>query len=95
MKIYEFTYTDNENLCKSELLHRIQAFLENEAVFQNWSPGYSFRQSKSADQIAAGTQYFYEVIGRYMDSEGISHRGESVPTGILTNDPAAARESGL
>lgn len=43
MKLYEFTFTDNENLSESEVLAALQDFLKNEAEIQGWANGYNLR----------------------------------------------------
>ena len=82
MKLYQFTYIDNEKLNESALLSRVASFLENEALFQGWSPGYTFRQCQAPVRIPdGGMQYYYEVNGKFFDSEDLEDnnqpRGES------------------
>lgn len=77
MKLYEFTYSDNQNLSEAELLKRVEAFLQSEGERQGWSSGYQFQQCKSADRLPDGSvNYFFEVTGQYLDSESTSFETE-------------------
>lgn len=70
MKLYEFTYSDNQNLTEAALLSRVEEFLQNECEHQGWAAGYRFHQLKKEDHLSDGTvQYFFEVNGDYLDSE--------------------------
>jgi hypothetical protein len=90
MKLYEFVYTDNLNLSKSRLLRRIQTFLETEAATQDWAPGYTFKQGRPSESVDSTIKYFYEVIGRYSDSEDVEAPGQCSTDHIAPIDPAAA-----
>ncbi len=69
MKLYEFTYTDNQNLTVSEVLRSLEDFLSSEADMQGWVKGYNLRQSKEIRQLADGQRQFtFEVLGEYIDS---------------------------
>lgn len=69
MKLYEFTFTDNENLSESEVLEALQDFLKNEAEIQGWANGYNLRSCKEVVQLADDKRVFtFEVLGEYIDS---------------------------
>jgi hypothetical protein len=73
MTLYEFTYTDNQNLPESKLLERLQDFLEKEKALQGWAPGYRLQQRRKVEHLPTGERNFYfEVLGRFLDSESIS-----------------------
>lgn len=77
MKLYEFTYTDNQNISESEILHGLQDFLASEAELQGWANGYNLRQCKEIVQLAGGEKQFtFEVLGEYIDSNGLNFNDE-------------------
>lgn len=89
MKLYEFTYSDNENLPQPKLLERIRTFLAQECEIQGWAPGYSFRESKTVESRGAEKRYFFEVLGEYLDSGRVD--GEEVrPTVSREHEPGVA-----
>ncbi len=66
MKIYEFIYSDNTNLTESEVLASAQELMKEEALLQNWAPGYNLRQCQKAKQLEDGTvEYSFEVLGEF------------------------------
>lgn len=69
MKLYEFTYSDNENLPQPQLLERISTFLAQECETQGWASGYTFRESKAVESRGSEKRYSFEVFGEYFDSE--------------------------
>jgi len=91
MKIYEFTYTDNQNLSESELLVRLQGFLESESSLQGWAPGYKLQQCRKSEQLPNGGRNFYfEVFGKYIDSESTNMDEETSELQPLPSRSAAA-----
>jgi len=90
MKLYEFVYTDNLNLSKSRLLRRVETFLETEAVTQGWAPGYTFKQGRPSETVDSTIKYFFEVIGRYLDSEEVEAPVQYSADHTAPIDPAAA-----
>jgi hypothetical protein len=73
MKIYEFTYTDNQNLSESEMLVRLQEILEKESSLQGWAPGYRLQECRKVEQLpSGGRNLYFEVLGRYLDSESMN-----------------------
>jgi hypothetical protein len=72
MKLYEFTYTDNQNLTETEILRSLDDFLSSEAAMQGWARGYNLRQCKDIRQLADGQRQFtFEVLGEYIDSNSV------------------------
>lgn len=70
MKLYEFTYTDNQNLTEIEILQSLGDFLSAETAMQGWAKGYNLRQCKDIRQLVDGQRQFtFEVIGEYIDSK--------------------------
>ncbi len=68
MKLYEFTFTDNQNLAEADIVQRLQDFLANEAEMQGWAAGYNLRQCKEVQHLADGRrQLTFEVLGEYID----------------------------
>ena len=79
MKLYEFIYTDKQNLTETNLLQRVREFLGKESELQGWAPDYRFRQCKDVERTADGEKHYtFEVTGRYLDTE--SSRLHSPPT---------------
>ena len=96
MKLYEFAYADNQNLSEAELGARIEAFLQNECENQDWAPGYQFRQDRSPESLPqGGKNYFFEVLGEYLDTENLDSSGESKSTPPPPTPLAALPEAGL
>lgn len=78
MKLYEFTYTDNQNISESEILHSLQDFIASEAELQGWANGYILRQCKEVLQLANGEKQFtFEVLGEYIDSNSLDFTDEN------------------
>ncbi len=72
MKLYEFTYTDNQNLTESEILQSLEDFLLSEAEMQGWVAGYNLRQCKKIQQLDDGQrQLTFEVLGEYIDPNSV------------------------
>jgi len=95
MKLYEFTYTDNQNLSETALLERVADFLENESILQGWAPGYKFQLCQKVEQLPGGERnFFFDVLGSYLDSDSLSFDEES-PDQAEPVGRAAAREADL
>lgn len=66
MILYEFDYTDNDNLSEEEVLNKVQKFLE---PVPGWKPGYKIIQSKNPRKNHDGSvEYALVVCG---DLEGV------------------------
>jgi hypothetical protein len=77
MKLYEFTFTDNQNLAESDIVQRLQDFLANEAEMQGWAAGYELRQCKEVRQLPdSSRQLTFEVLGEYIDSNALDFESE-------------------
>jgi hypothetical protein len=77
MKLYEFTFTDNQNLAESDIVQRLHDFLANEAEVQGWAAGYNLRQCKQVEQISESRrQLTFEVLGEYVDSNVLDFDSE-------------------
>ncbi|MBI4404116.1 MAG: hypothetical protein HY537_08145 [Deltaproteobacteria bacterium] len=93
MKLYEFTYTDNQKLSNAALNNRVEEFLQEESDLQGWAPGYTFRQCKDAHEIGPNEKnYFFEVLGSYLDADTLSSDDKVVSSGT-GSDSVAAREA--
>lgn len=91
MRLYEFTYTDNQNLAESELLHRVGEFLSNESDFQGWAPEYKFRLCRQVEQLPDGSKnYYFEVIGAYLSDENLDGENEISESSSETRTAVAA-----
>jgi hypothetical protein len=67
MILYEFTFSDNTNLNESDVLALVTESLKEEALLQNWAPGYNFRQCQKPKQTVDGSvEYYFEVEGEYL-----------------------------
>ena len=78
MKLYEFTYTDNQNLLEPELLRRVGEFLSEESELQGWASDYKFGLCRQVEQLANGEKnYFFEVTGKYLDTNSIGFDEET------------------
>jgi hypothetical protein len=92
MKLYQFTYTDNQSLSETRLLRRVSKFLENEGYLQGWAAGFTFRQSQKAEPLGDGSKrYFFEVSGKYLDTEGVDGDDHMKPTSGIPSNSAVAR----
>lgn len=92
MKLYEFTYADNQNLSESELLSRVEVFLQNEASLQGWASDYKFRQCKKAEPLPdSGHNYFFEVNGSYLATDSTRFDDE-MGGDIPSHDRLVAKE---
>lgn len=90
MKLYEFTYTDNQNLSEPELLRRVGEFLSKESELQAWAPDYEFRPCRQVEQLASDEKnYFFEVNGKYLNSDSLEFDQE-VSEAAPSSRPAAA-----
>lgn len=95
MKLYEFTYTDNQNLPETEILQSLQDFLSSEAEMQGWAIGYNLRQCKDVQQLVDGQRQFtFEIIGEYVDSNSIDFDQE-IQENTPPKAPLAAQEAPL
>lgn len=66
MQIYQFTYVDYTNETEESRYKVITDALKQEAAFQNWSPGYKFKESKPPVVHSDGsTERFYVVEGSF------------------------------
>jgi len=66
MILYEFDYTDKDNLSEEEVVNRVQKFLE---PVPGWKPGYKVTQSKNPYKNRDGSiMYAFVVCG---DLEGV------------------------
>lgn len=89
MKLYEFTYTDNQNLSEHELLRRVGEFLFKESELQGWAPDYKFRPCRQVEQLASGEKnYFFEVIGKYLSTDSVGF-DEELSEASSSSRPAA------
>ena len=78
MKLYEFTYTDNQNLLEPELLRRVGEFLSGECELQGWASDYKFGPCRQVEQLANGEKnYFFEVTGKYLNTNGVGFDEET------------------
>ncbi|MEK6706622.1 MAG: hypothetical protein AABZ06_12630 [Bdellovibrionota bacterium] len=90
MKLYEFTYTDNENLSEPELLRRVGEFLLSERDLQGWAPDYKFQQCKQVEQLVSGKRvHSFEVIGKYLSTDSVGF-DEELSEASSSSRPAAA-----
>ncbi len=90
MKLYEFTYHDNQNLSEPEVLGRLKDLLETEAEMQGWASGYNLRQCKEVEQKASGERVFtFEVLGDYLDSDFIDFAEEVQLPAVFDNTKVA------
>lgn len=72
MKLYEFTFTDNQNLTETEIIEDLKEFLLSESEVQGWANGYNLRQCKDIQHLPSGQrQLTFEVLGEYVDSSTI------------------------
>lgn len=76
MKLYEFTYTDNQNLTETEILQSLEDFLLSEATFQGWAPGYICYQCQNPKQITDGEKEYCFVVEGDILSEVQDESGE-------------------
>ena len=92
MKLYEFTYVDNQNLSEQELLHRVGEFLFSESVLQSWAPGYEFWPCRKVEQLANDEKnYYFEVTGKYLSADSVGFDEEILETAPTSSGrPAAA-----
>lgn len=91
MKLYEFTYTDNQNLSEPELLRRVGEFLGQECELQGWGADYRFRSCRQVEHLASGEKnYFFEVIGKYLSSDSVGFDQEISETSLGGRSIAAA-----
>lgn len=91
MKLYEFTYTDNQNLSEPELFLRLEDFLVTEGERQGWAPDYKFRPCQQVEQLGNGEKnYFFEVIGKYLDTDSVGFDEEASEPIATSSRPAAA-----
>lgn len=93
MKLYEFTFTDNQNLAESDIVRRLQDFLASEAEMQGWAAGYNLRQCQQVEQLADGRcRLTFEVLGEYVDSNSLDFDSEvqekSPPKTALASKPS-------
>ena len=73
MKLYQFTYTDNQILSEAEISLRVTNFLALECESQGWASGYQFRQYQTPELLSDGKRnFFFEVIGDYSSSDSIN-----------------------
>ncbi len=93
MKLYEFTYTDKQNLREEDLLARVEDFLTQESELQGWAQDYKFRQCQKPEQAAAGEKnYFFEVMGTYVDTDSVTRAEDSEAPSGSQRSPHAARD---
>ena len=93
MKLYEFTYTDNQNLSESEILRSLEDFLSSEADMQGWAKGYNLRQCKVIRRLAEGQrQLTFEVLGEYIDSNSVDFDQE-IQENIVPTKSVTAQEA--
>lgn len=91
MKLYEFTYTDNENLSEPELLRRVGEFLLSERDLQGWAPDYKFRPCRQVEQLASGEKvHSFEVIGKYLSTDSVGFDEEMSEASSSNRSAAAA-----
>lgn len=91
MKIYEFIYSDNTNLTESEVLASAQELMKEEALLQNWAPGYNLRQCQKARHLEDGTiEYSFEVLGEFQADGQSSNANTSSGTPSTKPDMAAS-----
>ena len=84
MKLYEFTFTDNQNLPESEVLALTRLAMVTEAATQGWAPDYAIAQCKPFEQLPSGERrYFFAVQGKWASNPGT----EDSPTPQTTSDP--------
>jgi len=96
MKLYEFTYTDNQNLSETDLLQRVGDFLAKEAELQGWASGYNFHQCQKVQQTNSGEKtYDFEVIGKFLDSNSIDFDQETQEVVSGNSSVAASPEAPL
>ena len=89
MKVYEFTYSDNQNLSAEELSKRVESFLLKESDLQGWMPGYKFQQAGSEKKPEGHTVYLFEVFGNYLDEKNTTFESESKASDAISNEFAA------
>jgi hypothetical protein len=68
MKLYDFTYIDNQNLSDSDLQKRVIAFLINECELQGWHNDYSLKQVSATKNSDDSIHYSFQVFGKFIDS---------------------------
>lgn len=63
MILYEFTYTipNKDKMSNSEQKLRIELFLKEESLFQDWGTDYAWEEFKPPESIGESTRYFYQV----------------------------------
>jgi|HubBroStandDraft_1064217.scaffolds.fasta_scaffold190496_2 hypothetical protein len=66
MKLYEFMYSDKQNLSESAVLERVKTLLLVEGENQGWAPGYKFQQCKEIEHTVGEKKYLFEVTGRFL-----------------------------
>lgn len=96
MKLYEFTFTDNENLSESDVLEGLQDFLKTEAEMQGWVSGYNLRQCKEVVQLPDGKRIFtFEVLGQYIDSNSVDFNDHLAAEVNTKSHVAVAKDASL
>lgn len=96
MKLYEFTYSDNQNLSETELLRRVEELLVKECELQGWAPGYIFRQCQKVQQVSSDEKsYEFEVIGKFLDTNSIDFDQEMQEVVSGNSQAAAAKDAEL
>ena len=94
MKLYEFIYTDKQNLPENALLGRVQEFLSKESELQGWASDYKFHQCKEVEPTSQGEKnYSFEVIGRYLDSEGVEEDADLPLSSSTGRESIAAKDA--
>ena len=91
MKLYEFTYCDNQKLPERSLMTRIEEFLQKESIEQGWASDYKYRQIRAVETLPSGErQYFFEVVGTL--SEDKNDGWEKSEVNLPVEDALAAKE---
>lgn len=91
MKLYEFTFNDNTNLSESKVLEVALQSLQEEALLQEWAPGYNLQQRQKPQHLANGEiEYHFEVEGEYQTGSQSGEGSEESKSVLPKPDIAAS-----
>jgi len=65
IKLYEFSITDGFNLPKSKIIEQVKIEMSQQAIEENWAPGYTYKESQKQEILPTGEKrYHFTVYGK-------------------------------